>query len=154
MKRLFYIVSILLVIPFFTKGQGLIINNTVYLIQKGGTCVVINRQANDGITRTGTATGGIINNDNNENNYVSWIIGTGSSNPYSVPWMSTDASPAYIPFVYTITSPGTNATGSVLFSTWRTQSDNKTAVVGGVSGRPTSVINTDDQGIDLSLIHI
>lgn len=151
MRKLIYIISILLVIPFFTKGQGLIINNTVYVIQKGGTCVVINRQANDGITRTGTATGGIINNDNNENNYVSWIIGTGSSNPYSVPWMSTDASPIYIPFVYTITSPGTNAIGSVLFSTWRTQSDNKTAVAGGVSGRPTGVINTDDQSIDNSL---
>lgn len=148
MRKLFFILTILL-ITSLTFGQGLFINGG-YVIMKGGDAsnglhIVINRQANDGIT---CSSGGIINQDNNENNYVDWIIKNGASNSYTVPWTTTSQ---FIPFTYQITSPGTND-GRVLLSTWQTQSDNTTQVAGGITGRPAGVTNMNGlSGSDNSL---
>jgi len=135
LKKLLYIFFILFGHSTFAQNNALIINGAAYISLKGGTGVhlVVNAQANTGITRTG---GGIINIDNNENDWVDWIIKTGAANNYVIPWMSTDLT--YIPFTYTISTPSAD-NGTVLFSTWRTQVDNSTAVSGGVSGIPTGV---------------
>ncbi|MFH0865535.1 MAG: T9SS type A sorting domain-containing protein [Bacteroidota bacterium] len=128
-------------------GQGLIINGG-FVIMKGGVYVVVDKNANDGITRP-AASGGIINKDENENNYVSWVIKNGASNDYIVPWLSSGL--IYIPFTYQVNSPGSND-GRLVFSTWQTQSDNSTAVGGGVSGKPTGVTNMNNSsGSDNSL---
>jgi len=116
---------------------------------KGGAYVIINRQANDGITKIGTLTGGIINKDENENNYVSWMIKNGAINDYAVPWLSSGLTA--IPFTYHVSTIGSND-GSVQFSTWQTQSNNSTPVAGGISGKPTGVTNINNpSGSDNSL---
>ena len=126
-------------------SQGLIINGG-NVIMNGGVYVVINRQANDGITRTA---GGIINRDENQNNYISWIIKNGASNDYTIPWLSSGS--VYIPFKYHINTAGSND-GSLFFSTWQTQSNNSTPIVAGGSGKPTGVLNMNStSGLDNSL---
>src|ERR1035437_6429327 len=130
MKRPIFFLAIFL-LPAFLFGQGLIIKGA-YVQVKGGVHLIINRQANDGITRT---SGGIINLDNYENNYLDWIIKNGAANDYVVPWMSTDL--FYVPFTFHVGTSGTND-GRVLFSTWRTTALN-TAL--GITGYPSGVTN-------------
>jgi hypothetical protein len=113
---------------------------------KGGVYVVVDKNANDGITRPASS-GGIINKDENENNYISWVIKNGTSNDYTVPWLSSDLT--YIPFIYHVNSSGTND-GRLVFSTWQTSSDNSTPI--GVTGKPNGVANMNDShGFDNSL---
>lgn len=113
------------------------------MTMKGGVYLTVDRQASDGITRTA---GGIINTDNNESNYVDWIVKNGGVNDYIIPWLSTDLS--YIPFTFHIGTVGTND-GRLLFSTWRTSTLN-TAI--GMTGYPNSVtnLNSASTGLDNS----
>ena len=71
-------------------SQGLFLNGVILFTMKASVYLVINAQATTGIRETGT-TGGIINTDNNENNYVKWIIKNGAAGNYIIPWMTTDA---------------------------------------------------------------
>jgi hypothetical protein len=133
MKKLLFILTFLL-ISNFAISQGLFITGNVYVIMTSSVHIVIDRQAADGITRTG---GGIINKDNNEANYVDWIIKNGAIGSYTVPWTT---SAQYIPFTYAVTTPGSND-GRMLFSTWQVQTDNTTPVAIGATGWPTGVTN-------------
>lgn len=134
MKKLLNIL-ILLLITSVSFGQGLFVTGG-YVIMSNNVYVVIDRQASDGITRTG---GGIINQDNKEGNYIDWIVKNGSTNNYTIPWTTSSQ---YIPFIYQITSSGTND-GRMLFSTWQTQSDNTTPIAVGATGWPTGVTNVN-----------
>lgn len=144
MKNVFQILFFLL-LTLRSFSQGLFISGSAYVVQKGGSasnpsCVIINQASVSGITRTG---GGIVNQDNNENNYLVWMIGTGAAGNYTLPWYNSSYTPNYIPFTYGVTSSGTGS-GRVLFSTWQTQADNTTAVAGGITGRPSGVANMFD----------
>jgi hypothetical protein len=148
LKKIIFILFLLFT-ALDTMTQGLFINGSgaaAYVSLKGSVHLVINAQATTGITRT--TAGGIINTDNNENDYVDWVIKNGTTGDYIIPWMSTE--PTYIPFTYHVGTIGSND-GTVLFSTWRTQKDNWTALGGGVSGHPTGVTNMYDNGVDNSL---
>src|ERR1035437_9355146 len=103
----------------FAQNNALIIKDAAYICLKGGTGVhlIINSQVNTGISLSGTAAGGIINTDNNEADYVDWIIKNGAINDYIIPWRSTELTS--IPLTYHIGTIGSND-GTVSFSTWRT----------------------------------
>lgn len=147
MKKTFYIL-LFLSITTTSYSQGLFISGPAYVIQKGGSvsnpsCIIIDQPSIAGITRTG---GGIVNQDNNENNYLVWMISTGAAGNYTVPWYNPSAS-FYIPFTYAVSTPGTGS-GRVLFSTWQTIAAN-TAL--GITGYPSGVTDMYSNYSDNSL---
>ena len=126
-------------------SQGLFISSG-YISMKGGVYLVVDAQATTGITYTA---GGIINSDENQTNYIDWMIQNGASGNYVIPWISNGGN--YIPFTYHINASGSND-GRLLFTTWQTLSDNTTATAWGISGRPTGVTSMKNPaGVDNSL---
>lgn len=128
-----YILYIALASPAMCFSQAeLVINGAspVAIVESGGTkatpiYIDINNPANTGIVVTGGAKG-IIQSET-EFDMVKWDIGTsGAGKTYLVPFGDSLNPVLYLPLSMTITTAGSPATASVLFSSWHTYADNWT----------------------------
>lgn len=84
---------------------------TAYITINNGAHLVVDNPSDDAITRN---SGWIISES--ENNRIKWNIANATGN-YTIPWGYGNT--AYIPFQFTIASPG-SSNGSFVFSTYRT----------------------------------
>lgn len=124
MKKIFYILFFIFILPGLCNSQtALILNGGAYVTLNGGNSstpvyFIINTSSTGGITRLTANNGWVVSEK--EFNYVQWNISNSGVGTYTVPF---NYSGNDIPFSMQINSAG-SAGGSVLFSTYHTASDN------------------------------
>jgi hypothetical protein len=113
----FGVVALLLSGAEANAQARVILNDAVRMPMDGGVFIVIDNPATNAITKTGSQTGTIISED--EDNKVRWNIGTATGS-YEVPFGDdVSSSGQEIPITMNITSAGTGA-GRVDFSVYET----------------------------------
>jgi len=110
MKKWLFLLLFLYAMAGFSQSR-IVINNNAYIVMSYNVYLVVDNNAANAITTTGTG-GNIISED--ESNIVKWHIGTATGN-YVLPF--TTASGIKIPLTMNISGGGTGA-GNIQFSTY------------------------------------